>query len=256
MDNKKFFKYCFGCPESNFSETVIVTPFFHLDSFDKFSDTASRFKGKVYSGGTLYKEGKYVTVVRCGIGDRLMGDAVLLMKETPVSNIIFVGTCGGLQECRIGDLVLCESAFSGEGFSRYHVQSSGLDDVFDTGQMTYPDDEYTKKMKEFITEKSEDEANLKSGSIFTIGSILAENNENLAQIENKGFTGIDLELSAVYNAAKAIGRKAVGLLFVSDLPLKKPLGEELTSGEKKEYAEGFDQLIRYSVEFAEEGEKV
>ncbi|MGB2879966.1 MAG: hypothetical protein WBD24_07275 [Candidatus Omnitrophota bacterium] len=255
MSNEKFFKYCFGCPESHISGTVIVTPFFYLDSFDKFSDIASTFKGKVYSGGTLYRDGKYVTVVRCGIGDRLMGDAVLLMKETPASKIIFIGTCGGLKDREIGDLVLCESAFSGEGFSQYHIQNSGMDTVFDTGQMSYADDEYVGKMKEFVLGRGDEEINLNSGSIFTIGSLLAENRENLMQIEGKGFIGIDLELSAVYSAARAIGRKAAGLLFVSDLPLKKPLGEELIPGEKKAYSDGMDKVIRYSVGFAEEEER-
>jgi purine-nucleoside phosphorylase len=250
MNNEKFFEFCFGCSPALFSETVILTPFLPLDRFKKHGNVRASFKGKVYSGIIVCRDGRDITIVRCGLGDRLTGDAILLMKNTGAKKIIFTGTCGGLKDCRIGNLIVCENAFNGEGFSRYYAESAGLENVLNTGEMVNADIEYTGALKNFIQEKISDKYALKCGNMFTIGSLLAENKENLMNIEGKGFTGIDLELSAVFHAARTIGRKAVGLLFVSDLPLKRPLGEKLTAQEKKDYQDGLDQVVRLSMEFA------
>jgi purine-nucleoside phosphorylase len=249
MDNAKFFEFCYGCSPSSFSESVIVTPFLPLKHFEKCGDVVSQFAGKLYSGATISKNAKKVTVVRCGMGSQFMGDAVLLLKGTPVKEVIFTGSCGGLKDCRIGDLIICESAFNGEGFSGYYAKDFTIKEVFDSGTLIPADSVYTEGLREFVASRLKDKGFLKVGDIFTIGSIMAETRENLLSIEEKGFRGIDIELSAVYQAAQAAGLKAAGLLFVSDLPLKKPLGEELSVSEKKDHSDGIERLIRFIMEF-------
>jgi AMP nucleosidase len=228
---------------------VILTPFLPLKHFEKYGDIVSDFNGKLYSGAIIAKGAKKVTIVRCGMGSQFMGDAVLLLKETPVKEIIFLGSCGGLKDCRIGDLIVCESAFNGEGFSRYHVKDFIMKEVFEEGMLIPADSGYTEKLREFVAGRLEDKGFLKVGDIFTIGSIMAETQENLLNIEKKGFRGIDIELSAVYRAAQTIDLRSAGLLFVSDLPLERPLGEELKLSEKKDYSVGLERLVRFSMEF-------
>jgi purine-nucleoside phosphorylase len=254
MNREKFFKFCYGCSPSDFSKTAIVTPFLPIDRFEGHGEIVKNFKGQLYSGSVILKNDERVTVIRCRMGDRLTGDAILLLKETAVQKIIFAGSCGGLRDSQIGDTILCESAFDGEGFSRYCAEDFTIDRVLNSGRFVSADSGYVEALRDFFSGREKE--NLpKAGDIFTIGSLVSEKKETLLKIEEKGFIGIDLELSAVYSAAQAIGRKAVGLLFVSDLPLKKPLGEELTSQEKTHLKEGIEKVICYSAEFAARKEK-
>jgi purine-nucleoside phosphorylase len=250
MNKEKLFKFCFGCAPSAFTETAVVTPVFPLTLFKKFGEVVKEFKGRVYSGVILSKDGKNITVIYCGVGDRLMGDAILLLKKTPVKKIFFLGSCGGLKNSSIGDVVLCEKAFNGEGFSKYWAENFKMNAVFDSGELIPADSRYVQRIKKFISKKIENKAIIKEGKIFTIGSLLAEERGNLIALEEKGFIGIDLELSAVYSAARIINRKAMGLLVVSDLPLKKPLGESLTYQEKESYRESLNQAARFLVEYS------
>ena len=242
MNKEKFFKFCFGCDPSVFTESVIVTPIFPLAYFKKYGEVLKEFKGRIYSGVVLAREGKNITVIYCGVGDRLMGDAVLLLGETPAQKIIFTGSCGGLKNCSIGDIILCENAFNGEGFSRYWSENFEINKMLNSDELIPANHEFTKDAKDFYS---------RAGDIFTIGSLAAEESENITRIEEKGFIGIDLELSAVYSAARKIGRKVTGLLIVSDLPFKKPLGEELTAGEKEAYKEGLEKVIGSSFNVAQ-----
>jgi len=189
-------------------------------------------------------------VIHCGMGDRSAGDAVLLLDVTPARRIIFAGTCGGLTGCRIGDLIVCENAFNGEGFSRYHSRHFSMKGIFDTGALAAADPGYTRDLKDFLSERLADRTILKTGGIFTTGSLMAESRKNVIGIEKKGFKGIDMELSAVYHAAHTINREAAGLVFVSDLPMEKPVWEELTARERSAYNSGIRELIRLSAEFA------
>jgi purine-nucleoside phosphorylase len=255
MDIEKLFKYCFGCSPEVFPGTVIITPVLPIKKFKEHCEEITSFSGRLYSGMTASKNGSEFAVVRCGLGDSCAGDAVLLMDVTPARRIILAGACGGLKGCSIGDLIVCENAFNGEGFTRYHTRVSDMDEIFNVGELIPAAPAYTKNLKRFLSERASDKTALKAGDIFTIGSIMAERQKNLVTIEENGFRGIDLELSAVYHAARRIDREATGLMFVSDLPLERPLWRELTRAEKNSYNNGIRGLIRLSVEFAVLGTK-
>ncbi|MFH1552840.1 MAG: hypothetical protein ABID83_04300 [Candidatus Omnitrophota bacterium] len=249
MDKKKLFEYCFGCSPALFPETAIITPFLHVGRFAEHCQTLESFKGRLYSGITAVKDGQKFAVVHCRMGDRFMGDAVLLLNVSPVSKMLFAGACGGLTDCGIGDLVICESAFNGEGFSRYYGRDFDMKRIFDMGELNSADAGYTESLTKFLSRWMPDKTALKTGDIFTTGSLVAEQRANVLEIEKKGFMGIDMELSAVYCAARVAGLKAAGLVFVSDLPLKKPLWETLAPPEKNGYDMGAGELVRLSVEF-------
>lgn len=204
----------------------------------------------LYSGFIAGKDGKRSAVVNCGMGDRLMGDAVLLLGETAVKKIIFAGACGGLGSAAIGDIVITGGAFQGEGFSRYQEAPFDIEDVFRFGETVPAHAACTKELEVFLRERAEDPSLVKKGNVFTIGSLVAEETATLEGIRDNGFIGIDMELSAVFKAAESIGSPAAAMVFVSDLPLVKPIWEPLTAEEKTRYNKGVSELVRLSVGFA------
>ena len=125
-----------------------------------------------------------------------------------------------------------------------------MEKIFDAGELIPSDPEYTGSLKEFLSGTLSDKVSLRSGDIFTIGSIMAEREKNMISIEQKGFKGIDMELSAVYHAARVTDQKVTGLVVVSDLPMKRPMWEDLGPEEKKSYDNGYSELVRLAVEFA------
>ena len=189
-------------------------------------------------------------MIKCGVGSLPAGDATLLLDVTPAEKIIFLGTCGGFGGCKIGDLIVCESVFNGEGFSRYYKHGFKIDDIFKTEDFVSADPDHTESYRDFMLGKIKDSSVLKVGDIFTVGSLMAEKPEALKNITVKGFKGIDMELSAVYRAAEELDIKATGMLIVSDLPLDKPVWGDMTQGEKDRYNTSMRELVRYTAEFA------
>ena len=120
-----------------------------------------------------------------------------------------------------------------------------------TGETIEADHEYTESLFEFLEERLYAGGGLHRGSVFTIGSIMAEHERNLVRIQEEGFLGIDMELSAVYRSAAVAGIAAAGLLVVSDRPLAKGLGEDIDNTERQALDAGIGELVRLSVEFAD-----
>ncbi|MDP8299553.1 MAG: hypothetical protein P9L88_06605 [Candidatus Tantalella remota] len=249
MNKDKVFRHFFGCDPAEIKGTLILTPVIPLKKFAEPSEVKKSFKGQLYSGIVLSDRESQFTVIHCGIGDRLIGDAILLLESTLSREIIFTGTCGGLRSCEIGDIVLCGKVFNGEGFTRYH---SGMDiqDILSSGEDIPANPGYLSEFKDALISPEYGEKNIIEGDIFTIGSILAETPGLLEAVESGGYTGIEMELSAVYSAAAVIGAKAVGLLTVSDTPRSKPLGEALTGPEKDARMSGMSYMIESAKKFA------
>ena len=90
----------------------------------------------------------------------------------------------------------------------------------------------------------------KKGNIYTIGSITAEDEDFLEKLEKFGFIAIEMELSAIYNAARKAGISAASILFVSDLPLRVPIWEIPNMPEEKtKQAESKKKAVELAVEF-------
>ncbi|MDD5634886.1 MAG: hypothetical protein PHW46_06390 [Candidatus Omnitrophica bacterium] len=249
MDKQGLFKFSFGCEAGEISEDVIITPFVPLKRFHKYCTVKASFSGRMYSSFTGERSGKKFSVIHCGMGDRFLGDAILLLETAKVERILFVGACGGLGDLGIGDIFVAENAFDGEGFTRYHKNGFDLDNIFNAGSLTGSDEGYTGLLRAFLSKRPRNENNVKYGNVFTIGSILAELDTTLQRIEAKGFKGVELEWSAVYHAAKSAGIKASALLFVSDLPLSKPLWGEMALFDKLVLKNSTEKVIKLGVEF-------
>ncbi|MBF0494783.1 MAG: hypothetical protein HQL28_06630, partial [Candidatus Omnitrophica bacterium] len=194
-------------------------------------------------------DGRNFTFVHSGIGDRLLGDAVLLMNGGPVRDVIFAGTSGGLKNCVIGDIVAAESAFDGEGFSRYSAKDFSLSNLLQNGRTIPGNTDLTYHLCALKNMVSGNTPAVKKGDVFTIGSLLAETEENLVVLENSGFIGIEMELSAVYSAAAALGIRASGLLAVSDLPVKRPIWEALGTEDKRCLSLSIETIVETIMRF-------
>lgn len=247
MDRKKAFKYYFGCEPDIFPGSVLVTPFISPKRFKDHCSSSAEFRGMLYSGFIAKKGAKSTAVVNCGMGDRLMGDAVLLLGETRMERLVFAGACGGLGSSAIGDLIVCSGAFPGEGFSRYAEKPFDIDDILRFGEIVPASVPETSKLLDFALKESVDASIIRKGSVFTIGSLVAEDRDTLDRVKDGGFSGIDIELSAVLKAAENIGCRASAMVFVSDLPAEKPLWEPLSAEEKTRYNKGVSELVRLSV---------
>ena len=119
MDKKEFFKFCFGESPKAFPIKAVISPFIPETILNKKYTIIRKFGGKLFSGVILKHNNEEIVYIKTGIGSSLSGDSVLLLGETLIEEIVFVGTIGGFNGSNLGDLVLCEKAFDGEGFSRY-----------------------------------------------------------------------------------------------------------------------------------------
>ena len=169
-----------------------------------------------------------------------------------MKRILFTGSCGGVGNISVNDLLVCEGALSGEGFSRYYAEDFTVEDVLKRGEVTLPHEELTGELSSFL----EGEKELKKGKVFTTGSLVAESGEFIKAIEKEGFLGIEMELSAVYTAARKAGISTCSLLYISDLPLEEPMWKESTEEEKEKRRKCLEKIVSLSVDFIiKEGEK-
>lgn len=249
MDRKKLFEFTFGCTPDLIKENVILTPFIPLDKFLAGSEKKETFKGKIYSGANATRGGKSYSIINCGVGEGLAGDCVILLGEAGVKRILFTGSCGGIGKISVNDLLICEGALSGEGFSRYYTEDFSVQDVLKSEELALPHDGLTTELADSL------EREIKKGKVFTTGSLVAETGEFIKAIEEEGFLGIEMELSAVYTAAKKTGISACSLLYVSDLPLEEPMWKESTEEEKEKRRKCLEKVVSLSVDFIIKGRK-
>ncbi len=241
--NSGILNVLFGCEKEDICETVIITPFLPVEKFVGTADRQKVFRGRLYSG---IKAPGY-TVIKCPMGASLAGDSVLFLGTTKAERIIYAGSCGGLGSAQTGDIVICDKAFSGGGFSDYYLPGKGIEKILGTNDMFPASSELVEEIWRRSHGFKSPEKVFKKGDIFTIASLFAETPEDMRKIEAHGFYGIDMELSAVYHAADVAGMKAAGILFVSDLPLEKPFWETSSSGEKEKLKASAETVIKLSL---------
>ncbi len=252
MANSELFKYSFGCAPEMFPETVILSPVFSTKRMNVFLRGAVSFKGHIYSCSVGESRGRKVAVIFTGMGSSFAGDAVIMMKRTSVENIIFTGVCGGMNDCAVGDILIPERAFNGEGFSRYYRGGSDICTVLEEDVSIPADKAYTAKIRSFFGKKTRGGTKILLGDVFTIGSLTVQSGKDIEKVAKAGFRGVDMELSAVFNASRAIGRRSAGALIVSDLPLEKAFWKGLAPDQKKIYQKRIDEVLENTILFAAE----
>lgn len=242
IDKQTMIKTLFGCEIEDIKEDVIISPIWSLSRFtEKAEKVIKHFKGW-YRGVSLTYGGKGITVINSCIGAPLTGDCVIALGYTYCKNILFSGSAGGINNLyNFGDIVVSDCAVIGEGFSRFHKKDF-REDCF--GEEVYG----SKALADVLFKKSNDYGedmgvNVYKGKIFSTDSILGENKKSFGFMMEKGCDGVEMELSAVFTASKAIGRNAAGLITISDLPLKyKSLFEGVKENDIKAYEDSAKML--------------
>jgi len=210
------------CEPEDVTPRTIITPCWpvtHL--FGEETRVREVGTGMVYR---LDAHGMSFTLVRSGVGAPMTGDAVLALGCTPCTDLVFTGSVGGLDaRLQIGDLVLVDRSVSGEGFSRYlQPEASPADMLYESAA---PDALLTEAVADAATETcNRDGVTLHRGAVYSIDTIVAQFSriDHLAGV--LGCIGIEMETSAVFNAARLVGIRAAALLQLSDVvPARKSL---------------------------------
>lgn len=218
------------CSPAAIRSKAIVTPTWGAEVFASHTETIITITDSLV--WELGYQGEPVTVIRSGIGAPLTGDIVLALGCTPCETVIFCGSVGGLDASMgLGDMLVVEKSWCGDGFSRYLSPEVLPRDCF--LQVAAPHPALTARLTAAARTKCAQAAvPLHEGSVFAIDSILAQffRLDDLAR--QYGCIGIEMETAATFKAAALIGIQASALLQVSDvLPKKKSFFSGITAQE-------------------------
>jgi purine-nucleoside phosphorylase len=221
-----------GCEPNTIRPKVVVMPNWSVDIFtDVATDITEIVQGSVYQ---LEYQGQLISVVRSGIGAPQTGDVILALAGTTCEELVFTGSVGGLGGgIQIGDLVVVEKSFCGDGFSRYLDEEVTPGDCF--LQPSEPDRDLTERIQTRALETCRGRSvPLYRGAVFSTDSILAQFFRLDYLVNELQCIGVEMETAAVFRAAKLVGIRAGALLQVSDLPRQ---GRSLYAGRTEEEME-------------------
>jgi len=134
--------------------------------------------------------------------------AVMTMEKLialGAKNIILFGWCGAISKTMcVGDLLLPDSALSGEGTSSYYGGNS----------VREPSQRLNERLESFIKGQG---VRFKRGCVWSTDAIFREDRELLQQLrDEKNVSAVDMEFSALCSVANFRGIQFSALLMVSD----------------------------------------
>ena len=221
------FSILFGAKASTIKKTCVLVPFLTKEILKEFGiETLS--KGALYSVGD---NGSF-SVIRTGVGPTFLGDAVLYLEEASCENLIMFGSCGAAREnaeLAIGNMVLIEKALSQDSFTNTLLKNNIHGEY-------HPDKALHNK---FIS--GEYEKTLRKASCLSIGSLKLEE-EYLKAIDSSSIDVLDMETAPFFAACGEAGKKAVSILFITDILGRFPYYMAL----EKENREIFRNITRKS----------
>jgi len=140
----------------------------------------------------------------CAYGAPRAVEPVHVFAELGTPLVIQIGSCGALQPgIATGDIVLSERAAIGEGASQYYGASG----------WSAPAPELVDAAHAAFTHRG---FQVHRGPHVTTSALLAQPPELVATWHEAGYLAVDMETSAVFSAAAALGMAAVSMLFVWD----------------------------------------
>lgn len=154
-----------------------------------------------YTG--LYK-GEKISVQGTGMGiPSISIYATELFDFYDVQKAIRIGTCGGLQDkTKVGDLILAMSASTDSNFNRRSTNGLDLAPHADWGLLSAA----AEAAKNFTTH---------IGGVASM-DIFYDVTDSAQKLKEHGILGVEMEASALYSLAMRKGRKALGIMTVSD----------------------------------------
>ncbi len=229
------FKTLFGIEQKEVQKICVVVPFL-AQGLLKGLGIETLMKGKLYASANT----ETFTFVKAGIGTLLAGDAVLYLEQTDCKEIIYFGACGLVKETdqlTIGSLVCPEECLSFESFTDTLLRR--------TNNITiqYPDQNLFQSFLENNPDKG-----IQPVKVMSIGSLKCEDSYK-GFFNEKGIEAIDMECSAFFSAAKYIQKKAIALLYVTDIIGKIHFFEPLELEDKLRIDNAIQSACRVICEF-------
>lgn len=183
-----------------------------------------------YSG--KYK-GKELSVMGSGMGIPSIGIyAHELYQQYDVKNIIRVGSCGAYsKDLKLFDLVLAMGASSDSNFAHQFNLPGTISAICDFDLL-----------RKAVTSAEKLDMNVRVGNVFSSDIFYNNNEDEWKRWEELGILAVEMECYGLYLTAQKLGKKALGILTVSD---SFHLTEQTTP---KEREKSFNDMILVALE--------
>lgn len=183
-----------------------------------------------YSG--KYK-GKELSVMGSGMGIPSIGIyAHELYEQYDVKNIIRVGSCGAYsKDLKLFDLVLAMGASSDSNFAHQFNLPGTISAICDFDLL-----------RKAVTSAEKLDMNVRVGNVFSSDIFYNNNEDEWKRWEELGILAVEMECYGLYLTAQKLGKKALGILTVSD---SFHLKEQITP---KEREKSFNDMILVALE--------
>lgn len=183
-----------------------------------------------YSG--KYK-GKELSVMGSGMGIPSIGIyAHELYEQYDVKNIIRVGSCGAYsKDLKLFDLVIAMGASSDSNFAHQFNLPGTISAICDFDLL-----------RKAVTSAEKLDMNVRVGNVFSSDIFYNNNEDEWKRWEELGILAVEMECYGLYLTAQKLGKKAIGILTVSD---SFHLKEQTTP---KEREKSFNDMILVALE--------
>lgn len=183
-----------------------------------------------YSG--KYK-GKELSVMGSGMGIPSIGIyAHELYEQYDVKNIIRVGSCGAYsKDLKIFDLVIAMGASSDSNFAHQFNLPGIISAICDFDLL-----------RKAVMSAEKLDMNVRVGNVFSSDIFYNNNEDEWKRWEELGILAVEMECYGLYLTAQKLGKKALGILTVSD---SFHLTEQTTP---KEREKSFNDMILVALE--------
>ena len=203
------------CPKN-----FIITPFLPLRVFEPYIKIGKTLDQKDISAGLSDN----ICVIRAGIGVQNVFNAVESLIDTNCKNIVFIGSCGGIGRAAIGDIIIADQKDA-------------------TGIHTFPD-----SLASFLKNNN---IPFKTSRIYSVESVKDETEALIDNLKKGGFLGVDIETGVFNKTAASNAFNSCALLYVTDIPLKRPFTEKFTVQEREKIVTARDSVVKSAVNFME-----
>lgn len=187
-----------------------------------FLDDAVEFNARRNMlGYTGRWRGRRVSVMGSGMG--IPSSAIYateLARVYGVRRIVRIGTCGGVGDVALGDLLLAQSASSDSRFNRLHFGDHDLAACADFALL-----------KAVVDTAARQQLSVRVAHVFSTDCFYDGDPELVARLRRHRIVGIDMESSGLYGLGMREGVQCLSLLTVSD-HLER--GEHMPAAEREQ----------------------
>ncbi len=165
-----------------------------------------RFRGRYEARPGVYRLGRSVGVAQVqGPGAPFASMVVEELAGLGARSFLLVGLAGSLQlEIRVGSMVVCTKALRDEGTSYHYARPAAF---------AVPDRELTASLGRSLRLHG---VPFVRGPSWTTDAPYRETVPEIRRYRRTGIVTVEMEASAVFTVARALGRKAAALFVVSD----------------------------------------